>query len=256
MKSCHAIILLCLFSGCATRKEVKPASRPEVTSTTVAAEEMPKIRTPETVKGYPVGRYTDPSFPNEMHERHTVYRREQSADWNYHPARPYSLPLGPVTAVSDPSPSYYATTNVEQINAQQKAYAEALLEQNRAMKERIDTLQKNESTIQGLQSEVERLKKELDSKRQSTPPEGNKETRSGDFSFWHAKPDRGEDEISDPGEIMLFPRTEAEYQAFLLSQMRLNDELARALTAVARRRIQNLLFPFRTCLALITHNLP
>jgi hypothetical protein len=96
----------------------------------------------------------------------------------------------------------------------------------------------------------------LDSKRQSTPPEGNKETRSGDFSFWHAKPDRGEDEISDPGEIMLFPRTEAEYQAFLLSQMRLNDELARALTAVARRRIQNLLFPFRTCLALITHNLP
>ncbi|MGC2580130.1 MAG: single-stranded DNA-binding protein, partial [Terrimicrobiaceae bacterium] len=135
--------------------------------------------------------------------------------------------------------------NAEQINAQQKAYAEALLEQNRAMKERIDALQKNESTIQGLQSEVERLKKELDS-RQSTPPEENKETRSDDFSFWRAKPDRGEDEISDPGEIMLFPRSEAEYQAFLLSQMRLNDEFARALATAERRRTQNLLFPFRT----------
>ena len=46
---------------------------------------MPEIRTPETVKAYPVGRYTDPNFPEEMHERHTLYRREQSADWNYHP---------------------------------------------------------------------------------------------------------------------------------------------------------------------------
>jgi hypothetical protein len=36
---------------------------------------MPEIRTPETVKAYPVGRYTDPNFPEEMHERHTLYRR-------------------------------------------------------------------------------------------------------------------------------------------------------------------------------------
>ena len=171
MKSCHAIILLCLFSGCATRKEVRSIQPAEVPGTTIAAEDMPEIRTPETVKAYPVGRYTDPNFPEEMHERHTLYRREQSADWNYHPSRPQALPLGPVTAVSSPSPSYYAKTNAEQINAQQKAYAEALLEQNRAMKERIDALQKNESAIQSLQSEVERLKKELDSRKESAPAE-------------------------------------------------------------------------------------
>ena len=34
------------------------------------------------------------------------------------------------------------------------------------------------------------------------------------------------DMISDPSEIMLFPRSEADYQAFLISQMRLNDELS------------------------------
>jgi hypothetical protein len=60
----------------------------------VAAAEMPEVRTPETVKAYPVGRYTDPNFSNEMHERHTLYRREQTADWNYRPSQPQTLPLG------------------------------------------------------------------------------------------------------------------------------------------------------------------
>jgi hypothetical protein len=253
MKSCHTIVLLCLLSGWATRKEVQ-SIRAEVPGITVAAADMPEIRTPETVKAYPVGRYSDPNFPNEMHERHTLYRREQSAEWNYHPSQPHVLPLGPVVAVSDPSPSYYAKTNAEQINAQQKAYAEALLEQNRAMKERLDALQKNESTIQGLRSEVERLKKELDSRKESAPAE---ETDiSNDFSSWRAKPSRAEDEISDPAEIVLFPRSEADCQAFLVSQMRLNDELAKALDALERRRLLNLLFPPRTSLALITHNAP
>jgi uncharacterized small protein (DUF1192 family) len=255
MKSVHAIILLCLFSSCVTRKEARSVRPTEVPGTLVAAAELPQIRTAETVKAYPVGRYTDPNFPDEMHERHTLYRREQSAAWNYHPSRPQALPLGPVTAVSSPSPSYYAKTNAEQINAQQKAYAEALLEQNRVMKERIDALQKNESVIQSLQSEVERLKKELDSQKESAPAAEEK----ADFSFWRAAPDRAEDEISDPGEIVLFPRSEADCQAFLVSQMRLNDELAKALEALQRRKILNLLqplFPSRAYLALITNNAP
>ena len=255
MKSSHAVILLCLLSGCATRKEViRPA---EVPGTQVAAAEMPEIRTPETVKAYPVGRYTDPNFPDEMHERHTLYRKEQSADWNYHPSRPQALPLGPVTAVSSPSPSYYATTNAEQINAQQKAYAEALLEQNRAMKERIEALQKNESAIQSLQSEVERLKKELNSRKESPPVDD--ENASNNFSLWRPTHEHTEDEISDPGEIVLFPRSDADSQAFLVSQMRLNDELAKALDALERRKLLNLLLPFfpsRAYLALITNKTP
>ena len=220
----------------------------------VAAAELPEIRTPETVKAYPVGRYTDPNFPDEMHERHTLYRREQAADWNYRPSQPQALPLGPLAAVSDPSPSYYAATNAEQINAQQKAYAEALLEQNRVMKERIDALQKNESVIQSLQGEVERLKKELDSKKGSAPVE--EDNASSNFSLWRAAPESAEDAISDPGEIVLFSRSDADCQAFLVSQMRLNDDLAKALDALERRRILNLLFPSRASLALITNHTP
>src|SRR6476660_3022134 len=134
MKLCHSIILLCFLAGCATRKETRSVRRPGVPGTTVAAAETPKIRTPETVKAYPVGRYTDPNFPEEMHERHTIYRREESAGWNYHPSQRQALPLGPLAAVSNPSPSYCAKTNAEQISAQQKAYAQALLEQNRFLK--------------------------------------------------------------------------------------------------------------------------
>jgi hypothetical protein len=218
---------------------------------------MPKIRTPETVKAYPVGRYTDPNFPEEMHERHTIYRREESAGWNYHPSQRQALPLGPLAAVSNPSPSYCAKTNAEQISAQQKAYAQALLEQNRVLKERIDALQKSESSVQNLQSEVERLRKELDSRKESKPAEGEK--ASNDFSFWRAAPEHIEDEISDPGEIVLFPRSEADCQAFLVSQMRLNDELGSALEALQRRKILNLLgplFQLRAYLALITNNPP
>jgi len=252
MKFYHTITLLCLLAGCATKKESQ-STRTEVPGTMIAAADIQEIRTPETVKAYPIGRYTDPDFPNEMHERHTLYRREQTADWNYRPSQPQTLPLGPVAAVSDPSPSYYAKTNAEQINAQQKACPEALLEQNRALKERIDALQKNESTIQNLHSEVERLRKELDSRREPAPTE--EDNASKDFSFWLVRPDRAEDEISDPGEIVLFPRSEADYQAFLVSQMRLNDELTKALDALERRKLLNLLFPSRTSLAL-THNAP
>ena len=95
MKFLHSILLLSLVAGCATKKEVRSVQRVKVPSTTLAADDMPEVRTPETVKAYPVGRYTDPNFPDEMHERHTLYRREQAADWNYRPSGLIRFHLGP-----------------------------------------------------------------------------------------------------------------------------------------------------------------
>jgi hypothetical protein len=174
-----------------------------------------------------------------MHERHTIYRREQSAQWNYRPSQPYALPLGPVAATSNPSPSYFVRTNAEQINAQQKAYAESLLEQNIELKKHIDTLQQKDSTIRDLQSEIERLKKELKSRPppQSLPdaePPDASGTEADDFSKTDAL------NFTDPGEIVLFPRSEADYQAFLISQMRLHDELSAELSSSIRRRFEAL----------------
>ena len=48
-------------------------------------------------------------------------------------------------------------------------------------------------------------------------------------------PNRAEDEISDPGEIILFPWTEADCQAFLVLAHALNEELASALETLESR---------------------
>ena len=246
MKTLRLILMLALCSGCATRKAAEPRSIPKSTPP-LSALETPEVRAAEIVKAYPVGRYTDPHFPDAMHERHTLYRREQAAEWNYRPSKSYALPLGPVVAESNPSPSYYVKTNAEQRNAQQKAYAEALLEQNRALNQRIQDLQKQDSTIQGLHEEIERLKKELDAQPRTDAPASEKaspqptpETQEG-FSALDGGPLPEEDSISDPGDLILFPRSEEDYGAFLISQMRLNSELSQQLDAIVRRRLALLL---------------
>jgi uncharacterized small protein (DUF1192 family) len=257
MKFLSSLVLLSLLVGCAAKKESRSV-RVEVPATGILSDDVRKVRTPEIVKAYPVGRYVDPNFPDQVHERHTVYRREQAAEWNYRPSKPYPLLLGPVVAESNPSSSYYSKTNSEQTNAQQKAYAEALLEQNVALKRRIDELQQKDSTIQNLQTEIERLKKELDFKKgEPTPPEEAKPSSSEDLSFTRAFP--VDQAITDPGEVMFFAESEADYQAFLVSQMRLNNELSAELTILQRRKLQALLKPnflSRDFLALTTQKTP
>ena len=64
---------------------------------------------------------------------------------------------------------------------------------------------------------------------------------------------------SDPGEVMFFAESEADYQSFLISQMRLNDELSAELTILQRRKLQALLKPnflSRDYLALTTQKTP
>jgi hypothetical protein len=258
MKFLSCIILLSLLAGCAIKKETRSARSVSVPGTAIGADDVRKVRTPEIVKAYPVGRYIDPNFPDQMHERHTVYRHEHAAEWNYRPSKPYALPLGPVIGESNPSSSYYSKTNSEQINAQQKAYAEALLEQNVALKRRIDELQQKDSTIQSLQGEIERLKKELDSRAgEAVPLDETKQSPSEDFSSTGAFP--VDQAISDPGEVMFFAESEVDYQSFLVSQTRLHDELSAELTILQRRKLQALLKPnflSRDFLAITTRKTP
>jgi hypothetical protein len=259
MKFLSSLVLLSLLAGCAAKTEIPSVRRVEVPATGISSDDVPKVRTPEIVKAYPVGRYIDLNFPNQMHERHTVYRREHAAEWNYRPSKPYVLPLGPIIAESNPSSSYYTKTDSEQSNAQQKAYAEALLEQNVALKRRIDELRQKDSTIQSLQGEIERLKKELDSRAgEAVPLDETKQSLSEDFSSTRAFP--VDQAITDPGEVMFFAESEADYPSFLISQMRLNDELSKELSTLQRRhKLQALLKPnflSRDYLALTTQKTP
>ena len=128
-----------------------------------------------------------------------------------------------------------------------ETYAEALLEQNRALNQRIHDLQKQDSTIQSLQEEIERLKKERETQPHTEAPASEKasprptpETQEG-FSSLDGGSLPEEDSISDPGDLILFPRCEEDYGAFLISQMRLNSELSQQLDAIVRRRLALLL---------------
>jgi hypothetical protein len=258
MKFVYCILLPPLVVGCATKEEVKSTRRVEIPAAEVIADDMRKVRTQEIVKAYPVGRYTDPNFPDQMHERHTIYRREQSAQWNYRPSKPYALPLGPVAATSNPSPSYFAKANTEQINTQQKAYAESLLEQNIALKKRVDALQQKDSTIHDLQAEIERLRKEVESRppQQSAPPNGEEPDASAGEADDFSQTDPLD--ITDPGEIVLVPRSQADYQAFLISQMRLHHELSAELNSSVQRRLEAFIHgsPSRSSFTVVTQKTP
>jgi hypothetical protein len=209
MKYLIPVLLLGLLSGCATHKTVKPENYPSVAGTSVSESSLSRVRTPEVVKSYPTGRYTNPDFPDDMHERHTLYRKEQSGDWNYRPGGPYAYPV----VVSDPTPSYYVKTDGDQRNAQQKAYAAALEEQNAAMKKRIETLQQEAGKVHSLQQQVEQLKQQLDTEPLATPT-----------------PKRQEPTDEKPTGF-----TEQDPQGDLIAEMKLNDELNGELDALEGR---------------------
>ena len=210
MKHLIPVLLLGLLSGCATHKTIKPENYPAVAGTSVPESTLGRVRTPEVVKSYPTGRYTDPDFPDDMHERHTLYRKEQSADWNYRPGGPYAYPL----VVSDPTPSYYVKTDGDQRNAQQKAYAAALEEQNAAMKKRIESLQQEAGKVPGLQQQVDQLKQQLDAEPLATPTPQKKE----------------------PVDEKPTGFTEQDPQGDLITEMKINDELSGELDALEGRR--------------------
>ena len=214
MKHLISVLLLGLLSGCASHKTVKPEAYPAVAGTSVPESTLGRVRTPEVVKSYPTGRYTDPDFPDDMHERHTLYRKEQSADWNYRPGGqggPYAYPV----VVSDPTPSYYVKTDGDQRNAQQKAYAAALEEQNTAMKKRIELLQKDSDKVPILENQVKDLKEQLDAEPLASPTPKKQEPSE-------EKP-TGFSEAEDP-------------QGDLIAEMKLNDELNGELDALKGRQ--------------------
>ncbi len=230
MKYLISILLVSLCSACAARKQADPKRAPTVSGTTVSKKRMTAVRTPEVVKAYSVGRYADPNNPETMHEQHTVYRREQGPDWNFLPDPPVSLPL---VANSNPSPSYHGG------DPRQRIYAEALQEQNRAMKHRLDSLHQDASRVPVLEQEIDQLKKQIRQTPAPTEPTNPPTSESGEENdvFSAVNSDLPvADEFTDPGAITLFPESDAQNQNFLLSQMRLNDQFAAELARAEKRQ--------------------
>lgn len=229
MKYLIFLLVICLGAGCASRKETPQKVITSVPGTNVPTKRMASVRTPEVVKAYSAGRYTDPNYPDEMHEGHTVYRREQAPDWNYLPDPPVDVRRGPGVSQVRQSQSYYAKTEGE-LNAQQRAYADALQEQNRAMKKRIESLQQDAGKVPELQREIEKLKKRGEDEPKPSSAPASPEPTSEDDAFSSMEPalpqwEPSEEHIADN----------------LLAQMRRNDEYATQLAEAERQRISSII---------------
>ena len=133
---CAVVLLLC--AGCASTKK-KPSVAPPppvapVAGTDLDQHNVEKVRTGETLKAYPIGRFVDPKDPNVMHESHVVYRKEAGASWNLSPNAPTVVPLGPVLAVADPAiQPNPLPAELEQKVAEQNQLMASLVEQNEAL---------------------------------------------------------------------------------------------------------------------------
>jgi hypothetical protein len=106
--------------------ELAKSGSPQESAGTYVADRDLDIGTPEQIKSYSVGRYVDPADPNTLHERHTVYRREQNGYWNLAAA-----------GGAGASRSYYLTADKTQQSQEQQAYYEAVQEQARVAKEKL-----------------------------------------------------------------------------------------------------------------------
>ena len=127
------------------------------------------------------------------------------------------------------------------------------------MKKRVEALQQEAGKVPELEQEINRLKNQLDEspKPSAAPPKPEPAKVEDDDIFSSVEPalPEWEEGISDPCEIVLFADSGDQSQAFLISQMRLHDELAAELAAAERRKVAavfNTPFLRRKELALLT----
>jgi hypothetical protein len=107
------------------------------------------VRSPGVVKAYPVGRYQDSDDPDLMHEGHTVYREENTPEWNTAPNAPTYVPLGPTTvAVADPAQQHTVlTAELEQRLKQEDQLLHTTYEQNERLAQEIKDLQASQQHL-------------------------------------------------------------------------------------------------------------
>jgi len=94
------------------------------------------VLTPAGVKVYSLGRYSDPSDPDLLHEAHLVYRRESAARWNLQPGPAGQVLIGNRIAPADPKAAPLQSQEVQGM-IQQLLREQA---ENRAALERLRKL--------------------------------------------------------------------------------------------------------------------
>lgn len=116
-----SIALACSFGACATKPPVVNHA-PENTAT---AGTQDNVRFGEVVKAYPIERYRDPADPRMLHEKHVVYRVEETPAWKMQANRNQQLLIGNLVtdkrSAAKPISSQELTAEVNRARAQNTA---------------------------------------------------------------------------------------------------------------------------------------
>jgi hypothetical protein len=127
-------------------KESPPRRRPRYTGSVQRRPDVSGVRTNQIVKAYGIGRYVDPSDCRIMHERHVIYRLEESSGWKLQPsAHQPEILMGPIVGLRRPE------------------YAPAPLE-GEVGRELIATRQNTQAAVDGVRTVTEdqvKIRKEL-----------------------------------------------------------------------------------------------
>ena len=175
-------ILVCL-AGCALQRTGTLAVRP-LPAANISEEKTDSIRYPGALRAYHLGRYADPNNPLAMHESHTLYRVEQTANWNLRPGSECELLSVGLKTLSDPAhvPAPFndeiigelnrqkeitqrVTTEASRITAVLQKLGEALGETKAVAKENVALkvqLSDLERKISALENELRQPKRAID----------------------------------------------------------------------------------------------
>lgn len=163
MKIFVICIPLLLLPACASnRKPVIVPMPHSVPGTTLSSEDAESVRYSENIKAYSIGRYVDPNDPLEMHEAHTIYRVETTAQWNLHPNKPADTPSGPVVGIIDPAhQDSPVTPQIAAEISRQKAISDALLSQRAQMGTALSQVSQNAAATTEVAADNLRLRADM-----------------------------------------------------------------------------------------------
>jgi len=167
-----AMLTLCVVS-CSTPPRVshapiKPVPRPTVEKHYLKPADIRRVRNPEFVKTYHVGRSVGGRRGSVMHEAHRVYRVEKANRWNLSRHQPPYASTGPTDKIVDtafkPAPESKAIraelNRQRELSTELEAASDSLTETIVQAKARLGGASTTASAIAALKSETARLRNE------------------------------------------------------------------------------------------------
>ena len=172
MKMLTLTLLSLYVSACSTKPMPAPEAPerkdpiviPEIGGTYINKNDMRKLRYPEELKAYSIGRLADAYDPGLMHESHTVYRVENDSAWNLQPGLSPDLPFQVPVSTTHSDDKGLLQAELEVKTNEQRAMYKYLKEASDKALNQIGALEESVLISKKLLAQNNELKKSLSQK--------------------------------------------------------------------------------------------